>query len=504
MKRLFLAISIFLGLFCVVYAGDLLPVTNPVPTMYSLQDIYNLIHNNQAATEGNHGFSPASSPIATSSHSLSEIYADLTNLILRENIATGTVYLGVTGNYGNIDSNRSTTTVIFSSITPITPSPDISGYTLNDIYNLIVNSATTTSNNHTFIPNSGPGSSSHTLTEIYSALSNLIDSSKVKSGIIYLGKTGTYIPPFICQADINGFAGGDGSSNNPYQVCNITMLQAMRNDLSSNYILTHNIDASETLNWNGGLGFEPIGNFTTKYNGKFNGQGYAITGLTINHPSIDFVGLFGAISNTAIITNVGMLSSNFMGKRNTGGLVGHSLGLIRNSYNKGAISATGVYLGGIVGYMAGGSIIDCYNTGNINGLQAVGGIAGYQAGSIGNTYNTGSIFGSNINIGGLVGSNFGSISNSFSMGNVDGPLGSTGAFIGNYQSGTILNNWWLFNSVNTIGVGNGELGGGLVDKTLVASDFFSLNHLVYDQNGANPWNFSLFWHEPAGDYPTLR
>jgi filamentous hemagglutinin family protein len=40
---------------------------------------------------------------------------------------------------------------------------------------------------------------------------------------------------------------------------NINTLQGMNNNLSGNYVLGSDIDASDTVNWNGGKGFDPIG-----------------------------------------------------------------------------------------------------------------------------------------------------------------------------------------------------------------------------------------------------
>ena len=42
-------------------------------------------------------------------------------------------------------------------------------------------------------------------------------------------------------------------------ITNVTELQAMENDLDGDYVLGNNIDASATSGWNGGLGFDPIG-----------------------------------------------------------------------------------------------------------------------------------------------------------------------------------------------------------------------------------------------------
>jgi hypothetical protein len=51
----------------------------------------------------------------------------------------------------------------------------------------------------------------------------------------------------------------------PTIITNVTELQAMEDDLDEDYVLGNNIDASATSGWNGGLGFDPIGNYGTQY-----------------------------------------------------------------------------------------------------------------------------------------------------------------------------------------------------------------------------------------------
>jgi uncharacterized repeat protein (TIGR02543 family) len=199
-KKLFLSLTIVLTLFItiLVIAGtDLTKNTVPEPSMYTLEDIYNLIHEVGPAAEGDHDIYPGSNPTATTSYSVSQIYADLANLIKRENVATGTVYLGVTGSYGTPDPDYATTTVIASSLTPQGSAGAVWGYSLDDIYELITNNATTTAGAHDATPTTPPASSMHSLTDIYDALVNLIDDTQVRSGVVYLGVTGTYEPDFL-------------------------------------------------------------------------------------------------------------------------------------------------------------------------------------------------------------------------------------------------------------------------------------------------------------------
>src|SRR5690606_34902923 len=96
---------------------------------------------------------------------------------------------------------------------------------------------------------------------------------------------------------------GSGTEASPYQVSNINHLYWISQNTSRwsmHYTQTANIDASATSGWDSGAGFTPIGNNSVKFTGSYNGGGRTITGLTINRPSTDYVGLFGS-TNAATI-----------------------------------------------------------------------------------------------------------------------------------------------------------------------------------------------------------
>ncbi|NOQ47732.1 MAG: hypothetical protein GQ576_01085 [Methanococcoides sp.] len=153
-------------------------------------------------------------------------------------------------------------------------------------------------------------------------------------------------------ANATPFAGGDGTAGNPYQISTIEQLQNLSSDLAANYKLINDIDASGTINWNSGAGFEPIGNALNKFAGTFNGQGYEIKGLYINRPIEDFVGLFGFTLSSSKINNVGLVDVNMTGVYKVGGLVGYSSGTITQSYSTGNVNGEG-FTGGLVGYSSG-------------------------------------------------------------------------------------------------------------------------------------------------------
>ena len=55
-----------------------------------------------------------------------------------------------------------------------------------------------------------------------------------------------------------------------------------------------------------GVGWEPIGDFSNSFAGKFEGNGFTISNLRINR-STNRVGLFSTVGQEAEITNVGLL-----------------------------------------------------------------------------------------------------------------------------------------------------------------------------------------------------
>ena len=74
--------------------------------------------------------------------------------------------------------------------------------------------------------------------------------------------------------------------------------------MHGDYLLTQDIDATDTATWNDGSGFEPIGDDITPFTGFFDGQGYVISGLVINRPDEEFVGLFGVVGGGGEIKEV--------------------------------------------------------------------------------------------------------------------------------------------------------------------------------------------------------
>jgi len=167
-------------------------------------------------------------------------------------------------------------------------------------------------------------------------------------------------------------------------ITDIQDLQDMNNDLSGTYYLANNIDASATVTWNGGAGFDPIGgNFT----GTLEGNGYNIDGLIISRPSTDYIGVI-ARAIGASISNVGVTDANIVGRQFVGALVGEGDGgtVISACFSTGTMEATfpvgsgSASVGGLVGGYDLASMYDSFSRATVIGEKVIGGLFGSGSG----------------------------------------------------------------------------------------------------------------------------
>ncbi|MGM9727030.1 MAG: GLUG motif-containing protein, partial [Prevotella sp.] len=148
-------------------------------------------------------------------------------------------------------------------------------------------------------------------------------------------------------------------------------------------------DASTFRVWN------PIGYYADEaqsssepsfYVGTFDGNCKTISGLYYNRRVADaeFIGLFGAVGEQGSITNVGVVDSYFNAYAVTGGICGYLAGgTIRNCYNSATVKGTPVSsgdtdftIGGVCGGLYLGTISNCYNNGAVSGTTNVGAVCG--------------------------------------------------------------------------------------------------------------------------------
>lgn len=193
----------------------------------------------------------------------------------------------------------------------------------------------------------------------------------------------------------NGFAGGNGTAEDPWQIADAEQLNLIRENLGGHYILTADIDLAGYENW------EPIGAFRSlsdapedaevphpdyAFTGTFDGAGHTISNLKVTAAAPMGAGLFGCASGTengsAFIGNFTLENIDVSGFYLVGGAVGLQFmnckvsGITLKGENK-LSGAQGI--GGIVG--TGFDLIsDCTATADITVTGDDGACAGLIAG----------------------------------------------------------------------------------------------------------------------------
>ena len=289
-------------------------------------------------------------------------------------------------------------------------------------------------------------------------------------GLVLISGNGTaeiYYNPTSYMTPTDYSSKVSGGPLTAYMLVNdVYQLQNVNTNLSGNYALGRNIDASVTSTWNGGAGFEPLGDFSATYfEGKFNGDGRIIDKLYINRPGYAHIALFNL--SHATVTNLGITNVYVYSTRGAAGLAATSFNdsIISNCYVTGAVSG-GFEFGGLVASNGSGSIIkNSYSTATVSGSESyIGGLVGENlGGTISNSYSTGAVSGLS-NVGGLVGINFygGTISNSYSTGAVSAVGGTVGGLVAVNGDGYPASNHIISNSYHTGAVSGTTDVGGLV------------------------------------------
>lgn len=254
---------------------------------------------------------------------------------------------------------------------------------------------------------------------------------------------------------------GDGSEGNRYSITDVVELQAISGDLTANYELAADIDASPTADWNDGSGFDPIGpppsdgdgesddTSADTFRGTIRGNGREISGLTVDRPDEEGAGLLlindGTLVNFTLTdaTVTGQLAGGLVGSNNgglaqitvegevqgqedTGGLVGTNTSQLVNCEAEVTVTAEET-TGGLVGANT-GTIIQSTARGDVSGSDNVGGLIGQSSGDIRESGATGSVSGSN-RVGGCVGELTGGAVGTEATGDVTGES-AVGGFAG--------------------------------------------------------------------------
>ena len=300
---------------------------------------------------------------------------------------------------------------------------------------------------------------------------------------------------------------GSGTEDDPYLIEDVHDLQNINRDLDAHYKLANDINASETLEWNNGSGFEPLGK-ETPFTGSFNGNDKMISELFVSRRGTNYVGIFSRIGEKGVIRNLVLVNNSVSGEWYVGTVAGENNGLVEKSdissnvygktfiggitgRNNGTISNVNVTtkvrgtaaVGGAVGSASSeSSVKNMYGTSNIKGSGELGGLIGLNYGIIENSHSNGKIFeeppkGIAQGCGGLVSSNFGIIRNSSASSNVNGYYHVGGLVKANY--GTLE---YSYSKGDVIGVEN--VGGlvGVAYKGRISNTYSIGNVLARHKN----------------------
>ncbi|MCG8697339.1 MAG: hypothetical protein MI922_04740, partial [Bacteroidales bacterium] len=251
------------------------------------------------------------------------------------------------------------------------------------------------------------------------------------------------------------FAGGDGTSSNPYQIATVEQLQLMKNNDTAHYRMVNDIDASATSTWNDGAGFEPIGFISgNNFTGSLRGGGFVISNLYFNYPQDNYIGLFSSLSGE--VDSLGITDANMIGESYVGGLAGivQNGCKVSNCFVSGNVAGDN-YIGLLIGYAYTSNIECCYTEGEATADNFnAGGLVSYTKGAtLKKCFSIAKVKGT-YNVGGLIGTAWdGTVSNCYAAGTVEGQE-SVGGFI-NWIRGTTVSNCYSTARVS----GDANVGG---------------------------------------------
>ena len=253
-------------------------------------------------------------------------------------------------------------------------------------------------------------------------------------------------------------------------------------------------DAGDTY-YNGGQGWTPIGTSAAPFTAIFDGDNKTIANLFIYRTTAAAgrAALFGHLSATGAVRNLGLTDVNITGFRIAGSLVGENEGAVSNCYATGSVAGHGnaaTAFGGLVGAVTGGTITSSYAAVAVAGRSSagpgrdrVGGLVGRMKDSgtaITASYATGAVSSGDdaAKVGGLVGNSYSdaTITASYATGAVSGGGNNSeaGGLVGG--SGHLGGRITASYAAGTVTGGSNSTVGGLIgqSESFVITDSYAI------------------------------
>ena len=316
-------------------------------------------------------------------------------------------------------------------------------------------------------------------------------------------------------ADVQ-FAGGNGSESSPFRIATPEQLALVRSYAAGyhSFILINNIDLRR-FDAGDGNGWLPIGEENPQrcFNGKFDGNGKIISNMVISRPEAPRVGLFGCVSNGAVIANLTLANAAVKGKEDVGALVGL---LSQNSTVESCRVTSGVVegkvsVGGLAGFMHAGALVK-----NSSANVQVRGRADYTGGFVGemcashveNSTSKGAVYSATCGAGGLAGfmHQASSVRNSYSTSSVT-DIPDTIEFYDNHYTGGLVGQAFMRSKVENcyasgVVVGTESVGGliGWGSKNVQSQSSVALNPSVIGERDVNAAYGRMEESQPQGTY----
>ncbi|MHC4265496.1 MAG: GLUG motif-containing protein, partial [Planctomycetota bacterium] len=219
---------------------------------------------------------------------------------------------------------------------------------------------------------------------------------------------------FVCPS-YGKYSGGDGSSEDPFQIATPNDLNDIGDDpcdWDKHFILTADINMVD-YTYSTALIAPDIPDTSwdfdgTPFTGVFDGNNKIISHFTVNQPENSWIGLFGYIDTGGEVHNLSITDANIIGYNYVASLAGLTLNSsIDNCNTTGTLEIKGYQAGGLIARTTTSSISNCQSIVEIHSVgHSVGGLIGdnYDS-SVINCHSWATVSGDNDNLGGLIGHN---------------------------------------------------------------------------------------------------